>query len=56
MSIQMLMARNAGITFAGTSLAVKMSREKGEPDIIGVMKRKEEGMKVWEIPLEGGDE
>jgi hypothetical protein len=36
-------------------MAVKMSRAKGEPEVIGIMKRKEEGTMTWEIPLEASD-
>lgn len=38
-----------GTTFAGTSLVMNLSRSSGEPKVLGVMKRTETGVRVWNI-------
>jgi protein N-terminal amidase len=40
-----------GITFAGSSIVMRMNRAERKSEIIGVMKRKEEGLKVWNVEL-----
>jgi protein N-terminal amidase len=42
-----LIASHVGYTYAGTSAIFRFS--KGKHDIIGVMKRKEEGVRIWTI-------
>jgi len=36
-----------GVTFAGTSLVLKTSAKKGVPEVVGLMGRREEGLRVW---------
>lgn len=40
---------NIDVLFAGTSCVMKLREGAGEPDILGVMGRNEEGVRVWAL-------
>ena len=38
-----------GILYAGTSLVLNLEENSGQPEILGVLKRKDEAVGIWEI-------